>query len=129
MKKLLITMELFVMISILAACGIKSADAESKTEVMPEDYGSAIILAQNEFANAFSEYDGMEITETRTMVRTNDSDRLIVRFSYSSNDGKGIYGYEILRDEHGNYDIVQQGEDVTFFMPTAQENQSGCLRT
>ena len=113
MKKLSMVMVLFVVLSVLVACSAKSTNDEAKTEVLSEDYGNAIILAQNEFANAFSEYDKLEIIETHTMVRTNDSNRLIVQFSYLSDDGDGIYGYEILRDEHGSYEIVQQGEEVT----------------
>ena len=80
---------------------------------MSEDYGDAIILAQNEFANTFSAFDGIEITDTFTTVRTNDSNKLIVQFSYSSNNGNGIYGYEISRDSHGGYEIIRRGEDVT----------------
>ena len=113
MKKLSIVMALFGVLSVLVACSAKSTDDETKTEVLSEDYGNAIILAQNEFANAFSEYDKLEIIETHTMIRTNDSNRLIVQFSYLSDNGDGIYGYEILRDEHGGYEIVQQGEEVT----------------
>ena len=106
-------MVLFAVISILVACSAKSTDDETKTEVLSEDYGNAIILAQNEFANAFSEYDKLETIETHTMVKADDSNRLVVQFLYSSDNGNGIYGYEILRDESGDYEIVQQGEEVT----------------
>ena len=113
MRRLSIIAVLFMALSILMACGARSIDHETKTEIMSEDYGDAIILAQNEFANTFSEYDGIEITETSTMVRTNDSSKLIVQFSYSSNNGNGVYGYEISRDDHGSYEIIRRGEDVT----------------
>ena len=113
MKKLSLVMALFVMLSILVACNAKSTADEARTEILPQDYGNAIIFAQNEFTNTFSAYDEIEINETHTMVRTNDSNRLIVQFSYLSNNGDGIYGYEILRNEHGGYEIVQQGEEVT----------------
>lgn len=113
MKKMSIITVLLLILSMLMACGAGSIDHEVKTEIMSEDYGDAIILAQNEFANTFSAFDGIEITETSTAVRTNDNNKLIVQFSYSSNNGNGVYGYEISRDHHGGYEIVRQGEDVT----------------
>ena len=113
MKKLFIITELLLILSMLMACGAGSIDHEVTTEIMSEDYGDAIILALDEFTNTFSAYDGIEITETSTAVRTNDSNKLIVQFSYSSNNGDGVYGYEISRDHYGGYEIVRQGEDVT----------------
>lgn len=37
----------------------------------------------------------------------------LIQFSYLSNNGSGVYGFEIIRDDYGNYEIVHQGKDVT----------------
>ena len=37
----------------------------------------------------------------------------LIQFSYLSDNGSGVYGFEITRDNHGNYEIVRQGKDVT----------------
>lgn len=110
MKQLLISMAVLLMVISLAACG---SNDEVKTEAMPEDYGDAVIVAQNEFNSVFSEFDDIKITNTSTMVRTDDNNHLVVQFSYTSTNGSGVYGFEITRDDYGNYDIVRQGEDVT----------------
>ncbi|MDE7417136.1 MAG: hypothetical protein K2N44_12715 [Lachnospiraceae bacterium] len=113
MKRLLSIITVFVMVTSMAACGVSNEENnEVKTETMPEDYGNAVIVAQNEFSSVFSEFDGLEITETSTMVRTNNN-RLVVQFSYLSDNGSGVYGFEITRDDYGNYEIVRQGKDVT----------------
>ena len=79
---------------------------------MPEDYGDAVIVAQNEFNSVFSQFDSLEIAETSTMARTNN-DSLVVQFSYLPDNGSGVFGFEITRDNYGNYEIVRQGKDVT----------------
>lgn len=113
MKRLLSIITVFVMVTSMAACGVSNEENnEVKTETMPEDYGNAVIVAQNEFSSVFYEFDGLEITETSTMVRTNNN-RLVVQFSYLSDNGSGVYGFEITRDDYGNYEIVRQGKDVT----------------
>ena len=45
-------------------------------------------------------------------VPTNN-DSLVVQFSYLSDKGSGVYGFEITRDDYENYEIVRQGKDVT----------------
>lgn len=114
MKRLLSILTVLVIITSMVACGVSNEENnEAKTEIMPEDYGDAIIVAQNEFNSVFSEFDGLEINETSTMVRTNNNNRLVVQFSYLSDNGSGIYGFEITKDDYGNYEIVRQGKDIT----------------
>lgn len=114
MKKLLSIIIVFVMMTSIVACGISNEENNTvKTETMSEDYGNAVIIAQDEFSSVFSEFDGLVITETSTMVRTNNNNRLVVQFSYLSDNGRGVYGFEIARDDYGNYEILRQGKDVT----------------
>ena len=113
MKRLLGIITVLVMATSMAACGVSNEENnEVKTETMPEEYGDSVIVAQNEFYSVFSQFDGLEIAETSTMVRTNNSS-LVVQFSYLSDNGSGVYGFEITRDDYGNYEIVRQGKDVT----------------
>ena len=113
MKRLLCIITVLVMATSMVACGVSNEENnEVKTETMPEDYGEAVIVAQNEFNSVFSQFDGLEIAKTSTMVRTNNNS-LVVQFSYLSDNGSGVYGFEITRDDYGNYEIVNQGKDVT----------------
>ena len=114
MKSLLRILTALVIVTSMAACGVSNEENHAaKTETMPEDYGNAVIIAQIEFNSVFSEFDGLEITKTSTMVRTNNKNRLVVQFSYLSDNGNGIYGFEIAKDDYGNYKIVRQGVDIT----------------
>ena len=113
MKRLLSIITVLVVVTSMVACGASNEENnEVITETMSEDYGNAVIVAQNEFSSVFSEFDGLEITKTSTMVRTNNN-TLVVQFSYLSDNGSGVYGFEITRDDNGNYEIVRQGKDVT----------------
>ena len=47
------------------------------------------------------------------MARTTSTERVVIQFSYSSDNGDGVYGFEIEKTATGSYDIIQQGEDVT----------------
>ncbi|MDD3230167.1 MAG: hypothetical protein PHE09_13245 [Oscillospiraceae bacterium] len=110
MKKIAGIVIALLMVISLVGCG---ANEEASTEIVPENYGGAVVVAQNEFDTVFSDFDGIKITSTSTMVRSNDNDTLVVQFSYTSTNGSGVYGFEITRDDYGNYNIVSQGEDVT----------------
>ena len=112
MKRLLGIITVLVMTTSMVACGTSKENNEVKTEIMPDDYGDAVIVAQNEFNSVFSQFDGLEIAETSTMVRTINNS-LVVQFSYLSDNGNGVYGFEITRDDYGNYEIVRQGKDIT----------------
>lgn len=113
MKKSMETLLCFILVLSLAGCGTGAAQNDTKTEEVPADYGDAVIVAQEEFDRTFAEFDHIEITQISTMVRTNDDNRLIVQFTYSSDNGSGVYGFEIEKTATGSYDIIQQGENVT----------------
>lgn len=54
MKSLLSIIIVLVMATSMAACGVSNEENnEVKTETMPEDYGDAVIVAQNEFNSVF----------------------------------------------------------------------------
>ena len=38
---------------------------------------------------------------------------IVVQITYTSDRGDGVYGFEYIKDEYGNWDILQQGENVT----------------
>lgn len=95
----------------LAGCGGKTI--EIKTEEVPADYSGAVIVAQDEFNRVFSDFSNIIITETSTMARTDSTDRVIIQFSYTSDNGNGVYGFEMEKTATGSYDIIHQGEDVT----------------
>lgn len=106
----------------LAGCGNVSGgdkskphrvEASAETEEMPADYGDALILAQDEFNRTFAEFANLQITETSTMARTAGTERVVIQFRYSSDNGNGVYGFEIEKTAAGSYDIVKQGENVT----------------
>ena len=37
----------------------------------------------------------------------------VVQITYTSDNGDGVYGFEFTKDSYGNWEILQQGEDVT----------------
>ena len=113
MKKIMVTLLCFTLALSLAGCGTKTVHNDGETEDVPADYGDAVIVAQEAFDRTFSEYDNVKITQTATMVRTNNDNRLIIQFTYSSSNGNGVYGFEIEKTATGSYDIIQQGENVT----------------
>ena len=47
------------------------------------------------------------------MVRTDDNSLIVIQFTYTSDNGNGIYGFEYQKDNYGNYGLVRHGEDVT----------------
>lgn len=113
MKKIIVTLLCFALALPLVGCGTKTVQNDRETEGVPADYGDAIVVAQEEFDRVFSEYDNMIITQTATMVRTNNENRLIIQFTYSSSNGNGVYGFEIEKTATGSYDLIQQGENIT----------------
>ena len=98
---------------ILSLSGCRKPDAIAVTEVVPADYGAGITLAKEEFGRLFSAFDGLEITETVTASRTGDSGCYIVQITYASENGDGVYGFVIGKDENGDAEILSHGEDVT----------------
>ena len=111
MKRIITIMLCCLLMVSLAGCGTNTTD--TKTEEMPVDYGDAVTVARDEFNRTFSEFKNLQITETSTMARTTSTERVVIQFSYSSDNGDGVYGLEIEKTATGSYDIIQQGEDVT----------------
>lgn len=111
MKKIFLTL-LFICL-LLAGCSGTNSSTDTKTEEVSADYGKVIEIAKDEFSSVFSEFDNLEVTETATMVRSNDESHIVIQFKYESGNGSGIYGFEYQKDEYGNYELIQQGEEVT----------------
>ena len=111
MKKVIFLLVLLCSV-ILSAC-TNSPNADVAEESVPVSYGKTIELAKAEFETVFTEYEGLKITETATLSRTDEATNIVVQIAYTSDRGDGVYGFEYIKDEYGNWDIVQQGEDVT----------------
>ena len=111
MRRIVSLVMCMLLIVSLGDCGTNTTD--TKTEEMPVDYGGAVIVARDEFNRTFSEFTNLQITETSTMARTTSTERVVIQFSYSSDNGDGVYGFEIEKTAISSYDIIQQGEDVT----------------
>lgn len=111
-------MRKYILLALLLVMTLSGCADDPNTEVVgftvvSTNYGEVIEIAKNEFNTVFAEREGLEITETLTMARTDDNSNVVVQFSYTSDSGDGVYGFEFLKDENGNYDILQQGDDVT----------------
>lgn len=113
MRKTIVISFCFMLILMLTGCKIKTEQNDSEIEKVPLDYGNAVVVAQEELERIFSEYENLKITQTSTMVRTNDENKIVVQFNYTSENGSGIYGFEIEKTSTGSYDIIEQGENVT----------------
>lgn len=101
---------LFVFTS--SACS-NSPEANVEVAAVSVSYGKPIEIAQEEFEAIFAEYEGLEITETVTLSRTDEADNIVVQITYASDNGDGVYGFEFSKDTYGNWEILQQGEAVT----------------
>lgn len=111
MKKKLILLILITML-VLSAC-TNSPNTDFVVVGVTVSYGKPIELAKEEFETIFAEYEGLEITDTATLSRTDQATNIVVQITYTSDRGDGVYGFEYIQDEYGNWDILQQGEDVT----------------
>lgn len=111
MKKAIFLLVLLCSV-VLSAC-TNSPSANVAEESVPVSYGKPIELAKEEFETIFAEYEGLEITDTATLSRTDEATNIVVQITYKSDRGDGVYGFEYIKDEYGNWDILQQGEDIT----------------
>lgn len=111
MKKAIFLLVLLCSV-VLSAC-TNSPDANVAEESVPVSYRTPIELAKAEFETVFAEYKGLKITDTATLSRTDEATNIVVQITYTSDHGDGVYGFEYIKDEYGNWDILQQGEDVT----------------
>ena len=109
------------MLLLLTACSSSQA-VETVTETASDDLVAVLELAESEFFSVFSEYDGLEITDTTTMARSDDSGQVLVQFGYTSENGSGVYGFLIGTDESWNYTILEHGETLTVDRLLESEN-------
>ena len=112
MKRILLLLLVLITVLALPACSNPS-DADTKEERTSVSYGKPLELAKGEFDATFTEYDGLKITDIATLSRTDDATNIVVQITYTSDHGDSVYGFEYIKDEYGNWDILQQGEDVT----------------
>ena len=112
MKKTLLLLLTLLLAFAASACS-NSSEANFEVAGVSVSYGKPIELANEEFATIFAEFEGMEITETATLSRTDEATNIVVQITYTSDNGDGVYGFEFAKDAYGNWEILQQGEDVT----------------
>lgn len=93
MKKFFLS--LVFMCIFLVSCSETEKYADTNTEVVPEDYGKVIEAAKEEFDAVFSEYEDLKITETATMVRSEDENHIVVQMTYTSENGSESMGLNI----------------------------------
>ena len=105
-----------LLISTLLLSGCHDTDnsvSDTNTEAVPANYAAGVEQATDEFLSIFSSFQNLEVIETSTMVRTDDNSLIDIQFTYTSDNGNGIYGFEYQKDNYGNYGLVRHGEDVT----------------
>ena len=111
MKKLILSL-LVILVCITSACA-DPYEGDLKIESVDISYGESIEIAKKEFETIFSGYEGLRISTVSTMDRTDDADNIVVQITYTSDNGDGVYGFELQKDAYGNWEILQHGEDVT----------------
>ena len=112
MKKTLLLLLALLLSFAVSACS-NSSEANFEVTDVAVSYGKPIELAKEEFETIFAEYEGLKITETATLDRTDDANNIVVQITYTSDNGDGVYGFEFAKDSYGNWEILQQGKDVT----------------
>ena len=112
MKKTILLLLALLLAFAVSACS-NSPEANVEVAAVSVSYGKPIELAKEEFETIFAEYEGLKITETATLDRTDEATNIVVQISYTSDNGDGVYGFEFAKDAYGNWEILQQGEDVT----------------
>ena len=112
MKKILLLLLTLLLVLVSSACS-NSPEANVEVAGVSVSYGKPIELAKEEFVTIFAELEGLEITETATLSRTDEATNIVVQITYTSDNGDDVYGFEFAKDAYGNWEILQQGEDVT----------------
>lgn len=112
MKKPLLLLLTLLLVLAFSACS-NSPEANVEEAAVSVSYGKPIEIAKEEFEAIFAEHEGLEITETVTLSRTDEADNIVVQITYTSDNGDGVYGFEFAKDAYENWEILQQGEDVT----------------
>ena len=112
MKRIIVLV--FSLLFLFVLCGCKNiADTTAQSEVVSADYGRVIDLAREEFADIFNAFENIQIEETATMTRTDDTKEIVVQFKYSSINGNGVYGFLYSLDDYSNPELIQHGEDIS----------------
>ena len=114
MKKILLLLLTLLLAFAASACS-NSSEANFEVAGVSVSYGKPIELAKEEFVTIFAEFEGLEIIETATLSRTDKATNIVVQISYTSDNGDGVYGFEFSKDSYGNWEILQQVEDVTIY--------------
>ena len=112
MKKVLLLLLALLSAFTFSACS-HSSNADVAVAGVTVFYGKPIEMAKEEFAAVFAEHEGLAITDTATLSRTDEATNIVVQISYTSDSGDGVYGFEFEKDTYGNWELIQQGEDVT----------------
>ena len=112
MKKTILLLLALLLAFAVSACS-NSPEANVEVAAVSVFYGKTIELAKEEFETIFSGLEGLEITETVTLSRTDEATNIVVRIRYRSDYGDGVYGFEFAKDAYGNWEILQKGEHVT----------------
>ena len=112
MKKPLLFLLTLLLVLAFSACS-NSPEANVEEATVSVSYGKPIEIAKEEFEAIFAEHEGLEITETVTLSRTDEADNIVVQITYTSDNGAGVYGFEFAKYTYGNWEILQQGEAVT----------------
>ena len=112
MNKSLLFLLTLLLVFASSACS-NSPEANVEVAGVSVSYGKPIEFAKKEFETIFAEYEGLKITETATLSRADEANNIVVQITYTSENGDGLYGFEFTKDSYGNWEILQQGEDVT----------------
>lgn len=112
MKKTILLLLALLLAFEVSACS-NSPEANVEVAAVSVPYGKPIELAKEEFETIFAECEGLEITETATLSRTDEATNIVVQIRYRSDNGDGVYGFEFAKDAYGNWEILQKGEHVT----------------
>ena len=78
MKKTLLLLLTLLLVFASSACS-NSSDANVGVAGVTVFYGKPIELAKEEFETIFTEYEGLKITETATLDRTDDANNMSYR--------------------------------------------------
>ncbi len=97
---------------LFGGCSQTQGEVDQASQEVPADYGQVIELAKAEFEAVFAEFAELKIEQTATMVRADDSNQIVVQFTYSSANGDGVYGFEYRKDQNGTPELLHQGEAV-----------------
>ena len=112
MKKTILLLLALLLVFAASACS-NSSEANFKVAGVSVSYAKPIELAKEEFETIFADFEGLEITETATLSRTDEATNIVVQITYTSDNGDGVYGFEFAKDTYGNWEILQHGNDVT----------------